>query len=118
MLAHSDVAPSRKIDPGEQFDWLFLAARGLGLCVAPSPLRAGDAGLDANAPAAAVRSAQALFARYGYDVETTGRLDQKTVAAVTAFQRHFRIDRIDGRIDLSTLSTLERLLAARSRAIS
>lgn len=112
VLAHSDIAPNRKIDPGEKFDWRMLSERGVGLWMPPSPLRVSDAGLDATAPAPSVRAAQVLFARYGYDIEATGVLDAKTVAGVTAFQRHFRIARIDGRIDLSTLATLERLLAA------
>ena len=114
VLAHSDVAPARKIDPGEKFDWRLLADRGVGLWVPPSPVCASDAGLDTTTPAAGIRAAQRQFARYGYDVDASGALDAKTVAAVTAFQRHFRTARIDGRIDLSTLATLERLLAAMS----
>ena len=112
VLAHSDVAPQRKIDPGEKFDWHLLARRGVGLWVPPSPPHTDDAGLDATAAAASMRAAQSLFARFGYDIETTGLYDVKTIAAVKAFQRHYRSARIDGRLDLATLSTLERLLAA------
>lgn len=116
VLAHSDVAPIRKIDPGEKFDWRYLAVCGVGLYVEPSPVREGDCGLDEASPAAAIAAAQGLFGLYGYDVDATGVLDAKTVAAVKAFQRHFRVERIDGRIDLSTLATLERLIAAMRRA--
>lgn len=112
VLAHSDVAPQRKIDPGEKFDWRFLAERGVGLYVPPSPPRDDDQGLSDAAPVASIRAAQALLARFGYDVAFTGALDVQTIAAVTAFQRRFRTARIDGRIDLATLATLERLLAA------
>lgn len=118
VLAHSDVAPLRKIDPGEKFDWRSLAECGVGLFVEPSQVREDDRGLDTGAPAAAVAAAQALFASYGYDIAATGELDAKTVAVVKAFQRHFRVARIDGRIDLSTLATLERLLAARAALTS
>ncbi len=45
VLAHSDVAPGRKIDPGEKFNWLSLAKEGLGLWVRPSLVRSDDAGL-------------------------------------------------------------------------
>lgn len=114
VLAHSDVAPLRKIDPGEKFDWRMLAQRGVGLFVEPSPVREDDCGLEVGAPAASVAAAQALFQSYGYDIAPTGDLDAKTVAVVKAFQRHFRVARIDGRIDLSTLATLELLLAART----
>ncbi len=111
VLAHSDVAPQRKIDPGEKFNWALLAEHGVGVWVEPSRPHAEDPGLPDDAPLACIRAAQRQFAAYGYDVEITGILDAKTVASVTAFQRHFRVARIDGRIDLATLATLERLLA-------
>jgi N-acetylmuramoyl-L-alanine amidase len=114
VLAHSDVAPMRKIDPGEKFDWGWLAAEGVGLWVAPSPVRADDCGLGADAPRGTLAATQALLARFGYDVEQTGMLDKQTIAVVTAFQRHFRPERVDGRVDLATLSTLERLLASKA----
>lgn len=116
VLAHSDVAPLRKIDPGEKFDWRFLAERGVGLFVEPSPVRDDDCGLGEASPPASIAAAQAMFAHYGYDLAPTGILDANTVAVVKAFQRRFRVARIDGRIDLSTLATLERLLAAQMAA--
>ena len=39
VLAHSDVAPGRKRDPGEKFDWQRLARAGIGLWVPPAPHR-------------------------------------------------------------------------------
>jgi N-acetylmuramoyl-L-alanine amidase len=104
VVAHSDIAPLRKIDPGEKFPWPRLAAAGVGHWVAPSPLRAGDTGFGLGATV--------LFAAYGYDCPISGDYDRKTEAVVAAFQRHFRPLRCDGRLDLSTLATLERLLAA------
>ena len=85
---------------------------GIGHWVQPSPVRER---ITASAPAMTAqvcREAQALLARYGYDVPVSGHYDRVTTAAVTAFQRHFRPARCDGRVDLSTLATLERLLAA------
>jgi N-acetylmuramoyl-L-alanine amidase len=55
---------------------------------------------------------QALLQRYGYEVTVGGEYDRATEAAVRAFQRHFRPARVDGRVDRSTLDTLQRLLAA------
>ncbi len=81
VLAHSDVAPSRKEDPGELFDWRWLAARGIGFWPVPSALDDG--------PGHAVAEAQALLARFGYEVEPTGVLNPQTRVAATAFQRHF-----------------------------
>jgi N-acetylmuramoyl-L-alanine amidase len=108
VLAHSDVAPLRKIDPGEKFDWAWFAARGVGHWVPPSVV--ADDATCLELPQASVRAAQKLFALYGYDMDVSGQLDEKTTAVIRAFQRHFRPARISGVLDLSTLATLERLL--------
>jgi N-acetylmuramoyl-L-alanine amidase len=110
VLAHSDVAPQRKIDPGEKFPWDTLHSRGVGLWLQPSPLKLTDTGLGPGDHGPGVKTAQKLFAEYGYDMPLTGQFDRETEHVVRAFQRHFRPARCDGRLDLSTLSTLERLL--------
>ena len=115
VLAHSDIAPARKIDPGEKFKWAELASAGLGEWVRASPVRNDDEGLSSGAKGEAARIAQKQLAAYGYDVHATGELDAKTSHAVRAFQLHFRPRRIDGRLDRSTLSTLARLLDASGR---
>jgi N-acetylmuramoyl-L-alanine amidase len=111
VLAHSDVAPGRKIDPGEKFPWERLYRAGIGLCVAPAPpappaLALGDRG-------EAVTDLQNALARYGFGITPTGIYDEATVGIVTAFQRHFRRTLVDGRADRSTIDALEALLAAR-----
>lgn len=111
VLAHSDVAPTRKIDPGEKFDWGALAAAGVGRFVTPEPVDPHDRGLQLGHAGAAVAAVQELLARYGYAVEAHGELDERTHAVIAAFQRHFRPARVDGRIDQSTITTLERLTA-------
>jgi N-acetylmuramoyl-L-alanine amidase len=91
VLAHSDVAPSRKEDPGELFNWRGLAARGVGFW--PTPCGQDDG------PGHAVAEAQALLARFGYEVEPTGVLNPQTRVAATAFQRHFIPDRVGYGLD-------------------
>ena len=112
VLAHSDVAPTRKKDPGEKFPWARLAAAGIGHWVVPEPVNWACAGLTSGARGRLVEEAQALLARYGYGVEATGVADAATQCVVRAFQRHFRPERADGRIDHSSIATLERLIAA------
>ena len=109
VLGHSDVAPGRKVDPGEKFDWARLAASGLGHFVAASPfrdgpcLRLGDAGLE-------VQELQSMLSLYGYGVEISGTFDLRTETVTTAFQRHFRPEKVDGVADWATRDTLKRLL--------
>ena len=87
MLGHSDVAPTRKQDPGELFDWPALARAGIGLW----PEADGADEADGANGAAAL----AALAVIGYDLT-----DPK--AAVCAFQRRYRPARLDGVMDAET----------------
>lgn len=109
VLAHSDVAPQRKCDPGEKFDWRRLHEAGIGHWVEPEPV-GDDAGLWRCAQGDAVFAVQSELAAYGYRVPQTGRYDVATEVTVAAFQRHFRPARVDGRADASTGATLSRLI--------
>ena len=111
VLAHSDIAPERKVDPGEKFPWERLHRAGIGLWVAPKPPSAP--GLGPGDRGDAVADLQDALRRYGYGIEATGVYDEATAAVVTAFQRHFRPARVDGRADRSTIETLRELLTAR-----
>ena len=55
---------------------------------------------------------QTAFARYGYGIPINGKYDGATMEVVTAFQRHFRPERVDGVADHSTMTTLHALLAS------
>lgn len=111
VLAHSDVAPGRKVDPGEKFPWRKLAEAGVGHFVAPA--RAGGRPvLSPGDKGAAVEQLQSMLSLYGYGVDITGVFDQATGVVVAAFQRHFRPRRVDGLADRSTVDTLRRLLEA------
>jgi N-acetylmuramoyl-L-alanine amidase len=111
VLAHSDIAPERKEDPGELFPWARLAASGVGHHVPPAPLVDGrfmSTG-DTGEPVAALQN---MLKLYGYPVLANGQYDENTASVVRAFQRHFRPARIDGVADSSTVSTLHQLLGA------
>ena len=105
VLAHSDIAPLRKKDPGELFDWRWLAAQGVGVW----PEDGGDAA------AGDVAEAQALLARYGYDCPQTGELDEATRAAILAFQRHFHADNLSANPDPMTIARLRNLVRQTGR---
>ena len=109
VVGHSDIAPSRKQDPGEWFDWAALAAAGIGLWPAPRPSRGrvlatGDQGED-------VERFQAALATYGYGLVADGRFGPVTRDTVAAFQRHFRPQTVDGIADLETLDRLAGLIS-------
>jgi N-acetylmuramoyl-L-alanine amidase len=111
VLAHSDIAPGRKRDPGEKFDWERLAKAGIGLWVPPMPA-SDELGLGPGDEGETVAELQQDLAAFGYGVEVTGTYGRGLESVVEAFQRHFRTERIDGRADASTRDTLKRLLAA------
>lgn len=109
ILAHSDIAPGRKIDPGELFPWDRLAAKGIGRYVPPAPICGGRffALGDEGQPIEALQSMLVLF---GFDVPVTGVFDAHTTKIVSAFQRHYRPEKVDGIADASTIKTLHALL--------
>jgi N-acetylmuramoyl-L-alanine amidase len=109
VLAHSDIAPARKKDPGEKFPWHSLANSGVGHWVQPLSVVRGET-LRLGTISDDVLKMQQAFAKYGYGIPTNGKYDGPTMEVVTAFQRHFRPARVDGVADVSTLVTLHALL--------
>jgi N-acetylmuramoyl-L-alanine amidase len=114
VLAHSDVAPMRKRDPGEAFPWRRFHAAGVGHWVEPTPITDGPL-FRHEEEGPPVRALQAMLALYGYGLELTGVYDRHTRAVVAAFQRHFRPKRVDGEADASTVATLKALIATRGK---
>jgi len=103
VVGHSDVAPLRKQDPGELFDWPRLARAGIGLWPTdPAP------------PSTDIAGAQAMLAAIGYLAPSSGALDPEVRQVLIAFQRRFRPRRIDGDLDEETAARL----AAVERAVS
>jgi N-acetylmuramoyl-L-alanine amidase len=89
VVAHSDIAPNRKQDPGELFDWPFLAAHGVGLWPTQAPLQTES-------------DLAELLVRIGYDPSLP--------EAAAAFQRHWRPARVDGLADPATIAAAAALL--------
>ncbi|MDO8411142.1 MAG: N-acetylmuramoyl-L-alanine amidase [Phenylobacterium sp.] len=112
IIAHSDVAPARKIDPGELFPWKALAEAGHGLWVEPDP--APGAPLAEGAEGAGVFAFQAGLTRLGYECPPSGQFDSATTTVVSAFQRHWRPHQVDGIADGETRARLIALLRAQA----
>ena len=112
VLAHSDVAPGRKRDPGEKFPWRTLYQSGVGHWIEPVPIVPGLAFMVGDT-GDLIASFQHHLAEYGYRVPVNGEFDDITRDVVAAFQRHFRPARVDGVVDSSTLMTLQSLIDSR-----
>ena len=99
VVGHSDIAPTRKVDPGELFDWPRLARAGIGLWPEPAPELRRRRGRGVGI----VERARSLadLARIGYRVEPGNE-----APALAAFQRRFRAERWDGRLDGETSGRL------------
>ena len=112
IVAHSDIAPDRKEDPGERFPWKRLAEAGVGLWpqhARPEPWMThgaalGDAGMT-------VEGLQRDLAAIGYRILVNGVFDENTAAVVRAFQRRWRPERVNGEGDTETV-TLANSVAA------
>ena len=101
VVAHSDVAPARKLDPGELFPWERLAECGLALPVPRIAL--GDVFDNDGAFFLAPE-------RFRYDITDSAK-------AVEAFQRRWRPHRIDGEVDGEVRAILFQLLLDRDRGL-
>ena len=112
IIAHSDLAPDRKEDPGELFPWKRLAEAGHGLWFEPAServaaltglLQKGDEGIG-------VMVLRAGLHRLGYGLKPGPDYDAETETTVRAFQRHWRPSRVDGVADGETRARLVGLL--------
>lgn len=112
IIAHSDLAPDRKQDPGELFPWKALAQAGHGLWFEPAaeriaalgaPLSPGDAGVG-------VLVLRSGLHRLGYGLKPGADYDDETRLTVEAFQRHWRPETVDGVADGETRARLVGLL--------
>ncbi len=93
VVGHSDVAPVRKQDPGERFDWRRMAEAGIGLW--PH--------LDGSSAAVSEKAASGALHQIGYDISDLN-------AAIAAFQRHYRPRLIDGVADDETRQSIAAVL--------
>ena len=110
VLAHSDIAPDRKIDPGEWFPWERLARAGVSVQVVEARAPRGRVTLRQGGSGAPIAQLQTDLAALGFDLAPTGVFSAETSLAVLALQRHHRRALVDGRADPETQAVLAALL--------
>lgn len=108
VLAHSDVAPERKQDPGPRFPWRQLYLE-YGVGAWPDEERVAEL-LAAPLPHWDIATWQQQLARYGYGLPITGEWDAQSRAVMRAFQLHFRPARVDSEPDPESQAILMALL--------
>jgi N-acetylmuramoyl-L-alanine amidase len=101
LLGHSDIAPSRKQDPGELFPWKELAAEGFGLWPKPQASDYAPAYED---------EVQGFLRMIGYECPETGVYDLATRAVLLAFQRRYEPENVTGAPTRETVARLKALV--------
>lgn len=108
IVGHSDIAPSRKNDPGPRFPWFQLYKAGIGAWYDNDTVtRYWHTFLEQKPSIALVQNA---LRRYGYNVVETGVFDSQTFDVISAFQMHFLPWQVTGEADVKTVATLFALL--------
>lgn len=105
IIGHSDIAPSRKLDPGPMFPWKRLADAGIGIWPNAAAVARQQAYFSVNPPTIAWYQQQ--LARFGYAIVQTGELDPGTRHVLAALQMRFRPQRFDGMPDAQTAAILQ-----------
>jgi len=111
IVAHSDIAPDRKDDPGEMFSWKNLSDHGIGIYQhLPSQsshdgffIQYGDEGEN-------VQLAQELLSRYGYKISVDSVFGQQTKDVIMAFKRHFDQRKVNDAFDEISLAILKDIM--------
>ncbi len=106
VIGHSDIAPPRKQDPGEKFDWSRLASQGVGIW----PHVSGEDTTE-NKDITRFVAHKEQFIAVGYDITESDSNDAEFKAVVAAFQRHWRQSAVTGRLDNGTIVVLNDIVA-------
>lgn len=108
IVGHSDIAPSRKNDPGPRFPWYQLYKAGIGAWYDSDTVDKYWQLFSASKPSTELM--QKAMRSYGYEVIATGQLDSQTLDALSAFQMHFLPWHVSGNNDARSAAVLFALL--------
>ena len=105
ILGHSDIAPLRKLDPGEKFPWNYLSKKGVAVWYPKNKIKADEI---------EVKSMRKIFFKniykIGYRFFSLSKKSNKDKKIIMAFQRRFLPNEVNGKITKKTLK-ISQLLA-------
>lgn len=108
ILGHSDIAPTRKFDPGPKFPWKYLYDHyGVGAWFEKEDFNTFYSQELFNSYS--IKDLKNEFRQYGYDISPAETWDLQSKRVVSAFQMHFRPRKIDGVLDLETFAIIKAL---------
>ncbi len=108
IIGHSDMAPSRKIDPGAKFPWerlYFDYGIGAWYDEFDKQFFMNQDGFTS----ATIPEIKQAFRKYGYQINDTDTWDKASRDVVYAFQLHFRAQQPTGNMDSETYAILQAL---------
>lgn len=111
VVGHSDIAPTRKQDPGELFNWHALASEGIGLWPEIKKIhKPHNPVITPGQESTVVAGVQKLLAEYGYHIKIDGFYGPKSESIIKAFKRHFVPEYVNVIWDNVAQARLEKLL--------
>ena len=103
FLGHSDIAPLRKIDPGEKFPWKKLSKYGIGKWYVNNKIKSNPKKID--------KLFYKNLRKIGFRYFSTIKKNSKNKMIVEAFQRHYLPNNISGKIDQKTFEISQFLIS-------
>ncbi len=108
VVGHSDIAPSRKNDPGPRFPWQKLYEAGIGAWYDDETV--AKYWRQFNQKPLPIGLLQQALNTYGYGIFQTGVMDKQTQDVLGAFQMHFLPWQVDNKANSQTSATIFALL--------
>ena len=108
IVAHSDIAPSRKKDPGAKFPWKELYDKyNIGAWYDEADKQTFMD--EEKFKATSIREIKDELRKYGYEINRFDEWDKESKDVVYAFQLHFNPKNATGEMDLETFAILKAL---------
>ena len=108
IVAHSDIAPSRKKDPGAKFPWKELYDKyNIGAWYDETDKQ--EFMDEEKFKATSIREIKDELRKYGYEINRLDEWDKESKDVVYAFQLHFNPKNATGEMDLETFAILKAL---------